>query len=231
MGRLRQRERRWRNATEGAQMAQYKTIEGRGVAEIVEKKSRFIGQIAHAETEDSALDFLEEVRSEHRTARHNVYAYVVCEGGRLAGSPRIRYSDDGEPSKTAGVPTLETIQHADLSDVVVVITRYFGGTLLGTGGLVRAYTQATQAAIEAAHVVTMQSCVDITVNIPYAMYDQVLHRAQKENAQVISADFTDAVFMTLRVLHANKDAFIEMLTELLHGQSEITVSSPFNAAW
>ena len=96
-----------------------------------------------SKAEDEALAFLEEIRAANRMARHNVYAYVLCGG-------RVRYTDDGEPAKTAGMPTLEAIQHAGLEDVAVVVTRYFGGILLGTGGLVRAYTDATKAAIEAA---------------------------------------------------------------------------------
>ncbi len=209
----------------------YKTIEGRASAEIVEKKSRFIGNIAHVETEDDALAFLEEIRSAHRSARHNVYAYVICGGGVALSAPRIRYSDDGEPSKTAGVPTLEALEHAGLSDVAVVVTRYFGGVLLGTGGLVRAYTQATQAAIEAAHVVVMARCVDIGITLPYSMYDQVQHMIKNENVRVINTEFSDVVHMTLRTLDGEKDALIEKLTELTHAQSEITPSSPFNAAW
>ncbi|MFR1639227.1 MAG: IMPACT family protein, partial [Eggerthellaceae bacterium] len=124
----------------------YTTIAGRATAEIEEKKSRVIASLAHVETEDEALAFLEEIRAANRMARHNVYAYVLREGG--AGvQGRVRYSDDGEPQKTAGLPTLEVIQHAGLTDVIAVVTRYFGGVLLGTGGLVRAYTQATQAGI------------------------------------------------------------------------------------
>ncbi len=216
---------------EEVQVSSYKTIEGRASAEIVEKKSRFIGNIAHAETEDDALAFLEEIRSAHRSARHNVYAYVICGAGVALSAPRIRYSDDGEPSKTAGVPTLEAIEHAGLSDVAVVVTRYFGGTLLGTGGLVRAYTQTTQAAIEAAHVVVMTRCVDIGITLPYSMYDRVQHMIEGEDVRVINTEFSDVVWMTLRVQEGKKDELSEKLTELTHAQSKITISSPFNAAW
>ena len=138
----------------GGVVAAYKTIAARAEAEIVEKKSHFIGQIAPVATEEEALAFIAEVKAAHRMARHNVYAYVLREGG--AGvQGRVRYSDDGEPQKTAGLPTLEVIQHAGLTDVITVVTRYFGGVLLGTGGLVRAYTQATQAGIEAAELVVV----------------------------------------------------------------------------
>ena len=154
-------------------MTSYTTIAGRATAEIEEKKSRFIASLAHVETEDEALAFLEEIRAANRMARHNVYAYVLREGG--AGvQGRVRYSDDGEPQKTAGLPTLEVIQHAGLTDVIAVVTRYFGGVLLGTGGLVRAYTQATQAGIEAAELVVVSRCVDIEVRAAYGKYDQLV---------------------------------------------------------
>ena len=150
-------------------MSSYTTIEGRAVAEIEEKKSRFIASLAHVETEEEALAFLEEIRAANRMARHNVYAYILRQGGAGAAG-RVRYSDDGEPQKTAGLPTLEVLQHAGLTDVVCVVTRYFGGVLLGTGGLVRAYTQSTQAGIDAAQLVVVSRCVDLRIRIAYPRY-------------------------------------------------------------
>lgn len=205
-------------------VASYTTIEGRAVAEIVEKKSRFIGHIAHVETEEEALAFLEEIRSEHRMARHNVYAYVLRSG-------RIRYSDDGEPQKTAGMPTLEAVQHAGLVDVAVVVTRYFGGILLGTGGLVRAYTQATQAAVAAADVRVVSRCVDIVGEVPYSLYEQVLRMADACGAKLRDADFAAEVMITLRMLDGTQGSLLEKLTELTRGQSELIVSDPFDAAF
>lgn len=203
-------------------MAYYKTIEGRAIDEIVEKKSRFIGHIAHVETEEEALAFLDEIRAQHRMARHNVYAYVLRSG-------RIRYSDDGEPQKTAGMPTLEAIQHAGLVDVAVVVTRYFGGILLGTGGLVRAYTQATQAAIEASEVVVVSRCVDIMFEVPYGLYEQVIRLAEACEAKVRETDFAAEVMITLRMLEGTQEPLITKLTELTRGQTELIVSEPFDA--
>lgn len=203
----------------------YLTIDSRIAAEIVEKKSRFIAQMAHVSTEEEALAFLEEIRVEHRMARHNVYAYVLREGGR------VRYSDDGEPSKTAGLPTLETIQHAGLVDVIVVVTRYFGGTLLGTGGLVRAYTQATQAAIEAAELLTISRCVDIKLSVPYALYDQVLHLAGQYDFKVADSTFTDAVELRLSMLEKTEPLVLEKLRDLLRGQGSVAVGKPYDAAY
>ena len=206
-------------------MTAYTTIDGRATAEIVEKKSRFIGQIAHVETEEEALAFLGEIRTAHRMARHNVYAYVLRANGR------IRYSDDGEPQKTAGMPTLEAIQHAGLTDVAVVVTRYFGGILLGTGGLVRAYTQATQAAIEAARVVTISRCVDVIAALPYSLYEQAVRTIEAQGAKIRDTEFAADVTITARALEGAEDALTAALTELSNGKADIITTDPFDAAF
>lgn len=206
-------------------MSSYSTIRGRAIAEIVEKKSRFIGQIAHVETEEEALAFLNQIRAEHRMARHNVYAYVLREDNR------VRYSDDGEPQKTAGLPTLEAIQHAGLTDVAVVVTRYFGGILLGTGGLVRAYTQATQAAIAAADVAVVSRCVEVMVEVPYSLYEQAARAAQAAGARVRYTAFTDKVTLQLLMLEGTEPPLMEELTNLTSGQAEFLVSEPFDEAF
>lgn len=209
-------------------MNSYTTIEGRATAEIEEKKSRFIASVAHVETEEEALAFLDEIRAANRMARHNVYAYVLREGGAGAAG-RVRYSDDGEPQKTAGLPTLEVIQHAELTDIAVVVTRYFGGVLLGTGGLVRAYTQATQAGIEAAKRVVVSQCVDIAVRMDYAQYDQMARLAEDCGAKTIETQYTDRVSMTLRMLDGTQDPLLAKIVELFRGKEEIDVSAPFDA--
>lgn len=209
-------------------MSEYATIAGRCVAEIEEKKSRFIAHLAHVESEDEALAFLEEIRAEHRMARHNVYAYILRGEG---ASERIRYSDDGEPQKTAGLPTLQTLQHAGLTDIACVVTRYFGGTLLGTGGLVRAYTQATQAAISESKRVTVSVCVDITLRIAYPLYDQMVRIAADCSAKTLDTQYADAVTLTLRMLEGTQEPFLAKVTELCHGQEDITISKPLNAVF
>ena len=209
-------------------MPEYATIAGRCGAEIEEKKSRFIAHLAHIESEDEALAFLEEIRAEHRMARHNVYAYIVRGEG---ASERIRYSDDGEPQKTAGLPTLQTLQHAGLTDIACVVTRYFGGTLLGTGGLVRAYTQATQAAISESKRVTVSVCVDITLRIAYPLYDQMVRIAADYSAKTLDTQYADAVTLTLRMLEGTQEPFLAKVTELCHGQEDITISKPLNAVF
>lgn len=209
-------------------MSEYATIAGRCVTEIEEKKSRFIAHLAHVESEEEALAFLEEIRAEHRMARHNVYAYILRGEG---ASERIRYSDDGEPQKTAGLPTLQTLQHAGLTDIACVVTRYFGGTLLGTGGLVRAYTQATQAAISESKRVTVSVCVDITLRIAYPLYDQMVRIAADCSAKTLDTQYADAVTLTLRMLEGTQEPFLAKVTELCHGQEDITISKPLNAVF
>ena len=209
-------------------MSEYATIAGRCVAEIEEKKSRFIAHLSHVESEDEALAFLEEIRAEHRMARHNVYAYILRGEG---ASERIRYSDDGEPQKTAGLPTLQTLQHAGLTDIACVVTRYFGGTLLGTGGLVRAYTQATQAAISESKRVTVSVCIDITLRIAYPLYDQMVRIAADCSAKSLDTQYADAVTLTLRMLEGTQEPFLAKVTELCHGQEDITISKPLNAVF
>ena len=207
-------------------MSEYATISGRSIAEIEEKKSRFIAHLAHVESEEEALSFLEEIRTEHRMARHNVYAYILRGEG---ASERIRYSDDGEPQKTAGLPTLQTLQHAGLTDIVCVVTRYFGGTLLGTGGLVRAYTQATQSAIAKSERVTVSVCIDITLHIAYPLYDQMVRIAAECNAKTLDTQYADTVTLTLRMLDGTQESFLMKVTELCHGQEDIDISKPLNA--
>lgn len=205
-------------------MAAYQTIAEVAEAEIVEKRSRFIGRIAPVADEEEALAFIAEVKAAHRMARHNVYAYVLRGG-------RVRYTDDGEPPKTAGMPTLEAVQHAGLEDVAVVVTRYFGGVLLGTGGLVRAYGDATRAAIDAARVVTVSRVVDVLAEVPYRLYEPTVRAAEAAGARVQDADFGAAVALTLRVLDGQQDELARVLTEATAGAAELLPGEPFDAAF
>ncbi len=145
----------------------YKTVQKYAKDEFVEKRSRFIGYCKPVKTEQDAIDFIAEKRSEHWNATHNVYAYSLRDGNIK------RYSDDGEPSGTAGMPTLDVIVKNDIYDVCVVVTRYFGGVLLGTGGLVRAYSRGAKIALDAAQIVMMQNCMVCTVRCTYNQYGKV----------------------------------------------------------
>lgn len=211
-------------------MTSYTTVTGRATAEIEEKKSRFIAHVAHVETEEEALAFLDETRAANRMARHNVYAYVLRgRGAETAG--RVRFSDDGEPQKTAGLPVLEVIRHAGLCDIIVVVTRYFGGVLLGTGGLVRAYTQAAQAGIEAAGRVVISRCVDIEIRTSYANYDRLVRIADTCNAKVLDAVYDNAVTLRLRMLDGTQTSLLVKLAELERGQENVKISGPVEAAF
>jgi uncharacterized YigZ family protein len=145
----------------------YKTVLENASDEFVEKRSRFIGYCKPVKTEQEAIDFINEKRSEHWNATHNVYAYSLREGNIK------RYSDDGEPSGTAGMPVLDVIVKNEIFDVVVVVTRYFGGVLLGTGGLVRAYSHGSKIAVEAAKPVIMQNCLVCVARCAYNQYGKV----------------------------------------------------------
>ena len=177
------------------------TINGLVSAEIVEKKSRFIAQIRHVKTENEALDFISSVKKKHAQARHNVYAYIIK--GDEGKSPRIRFTDDGEPSGTAGKPVLETMQHANLSNVACVVTRYFGGTLLGTGGLVRAYSGSVKAAIDSAKssekFIPLIEYDEFAQTIPYSELDSLKQKIASQRGIIDSIDYSETVTISFRL--------------------------------
>ena len=169
--------------------------------------------------------FLEKVRAENRTARHNVYAYRLREGNRE------RYSDDGEPAKTAGTPALEVLQHSGLTDLIVVVTRYFGGVLLGTGGLVRAYTTATARALEVAEVVTVRSVVALEVTVDYGLYERADLLIRAAGGKLAEPEFTDRVTLRWQMPEHTEGPLLTQLQELTRGTANVTVSAPFYAAF
>ena len=195
----------------------YKTIRHEGVDEFIEKKSRFIGYISPVKTEQEAQEFISKIKSKHWDATHNVYAYILRENSIR------RYSDDGEPARTSGLPTLSVIEHAELKDVICVTTRYFGGTLLGTGGLVRAYTKAAQDAFAAARIVTFAQCRDIVVSVDYPLYDQLNHWLTGQGIQILDATFAADVTVEIRVLASEAAAIEAAITELTHGAAVMLV--------
>nr|WP_316620473.1 YigZ family protein [uncultured Ruminococcus sp.] len=156
----------------------YKTVAREASDEFVEKRSRFIGCVKPVRTEEEAVAFINQKRSEHWDARHNVYAYSLREGNIK------RYSDDGEPSGTAGMPVLDVIVKNEIYDVCVVVTRYFGGVLLGTGGLVRAYSQGSKIALESGGIVLMQSCSLCGVSCSYNRYGKVSSLVMENGATI-----------------------------------------------
>ena len=205
-------------------MADYKTIRGTATFEYEEKRSRFIATASFADTEEKALAVLNAVRTANRTARHNVYAYVLQNG-------RTRYSDDGEPAKTAGTPVLETIGHAGVADVIVVVTRYFGGILLGTGGLVRAYTAAASGALQQAEIVSMRLVTDCAVTVPYPKFEQAQRMIAAAGAKLQEPEYADAVTLRWRMPAGTEEALCHDLSELTRGSAEVTISKPLYAAF
>lgn len=193
------------------------------VGEFEDRRSRFIAQIVHVESEDAAAAHVVAVRARHYDARHNVPAWILSDG-------RERASDDGEPQRTSGMPTLEVLRGAGLRDVCCVTTRYFGGTLLGPGGLVRAYTAAAQAAVESARaaglLVEMTSVVPVDVSLVYPDYQRVLDLANRGGAHVVGTDFTDSVALHLVFKTGGEETFLALLREFLAGRECVEVGTP-----
>ena len=197
------------------------------VGEVTDRKSRFIAQLVHVESEDEAAAHLAAMRSRHYDARHNVPAWILVDGSERA-------SDDGEPSRTSGMPTLEVLRSAGLRDVSCVTTRYFGGTLLGPGGLVRAYTAAAQAAVADARarglLVEMASVVPVMACVPYARLEQVQRLAGEAGGRMRDAEYGADVTLSLAFRAGDEQAFIAALTELLGGEPDVLVEPPRFAA-
>lgn len=189
----------------------YRTVEAPARDEFIERKSRFIGHIAPARTEEEAVAFVNAVRAEHREATHNVYAYV------LRRDQLSRFSDDGEPSGTAGHPVLEVVQREKLVDVAVVVTRYFGGILLGAGGLVRAYAQGAKTAIDAANIQNMQPAAVLEVDMGYELYGKVTYILPKHEAQTLDSVFAQGVRLRLLCKKARLPSLTRELRELSSG--------------
>ena len=188
-------------------MLEYTTIYDRAEDEFTERKSRFIGFIAPVETEQQALDFINEIKQKHRDATHNTYAYLLKNGVK-------RYSDDGEPQGTAGVPMLDCLEKEGLTDVAVVVTRYFGGILLGAGGLVRAYSHGAKIAVDAAQRKLMTTCVLLNMDLDYSFYGKINYILPNYICRVESSDF--GVTVNLKVLFKADqcERFIKEVTEL-----------------
>ena len=197
-------------------MEDYRTIRGTATGEYEEKKSRFIAQLSFADSEEKAVAFLEQVRAANRTARHNVYAYRLREGNRE------RYSDDGEPAKTAGTPALEVLQHSGLTDLVVVITRYFGGVLLGTGGLVRAYQGAVQAGLAASTIIDKKEGVHLAIGTDYTGLGKLQYLIAQQNLTLIDTVYTEKVELQLMVPAEQQQEVEKEIVEATNGSARIS---------
>lgn len=197
-------------------MDEYLTVKEDSLAEIVIDRSRFIAVLKHIETEEQAAQFLALKRSEHYNARHNVYAY------RLSGG-EARFSDDGEPHSTAGKPVMDVISGAGLYDVMIVVTRYFGGILLGTGGLVRAYSSSAQKAVGAANIVRMTECAFMSINCEYPYLEPLRSFLQGENCSIGNIEYSNSVKLNFSVENCRKDYLIDRITDAFSGRITVNV--------
>ncbi len=188
---------------------EYRTIFDMGTDEIVEKKSRFIGYVAHVESEEEADAFVLSIKKKHYDARHNCYAYVIGENQQ-----KLRFSDDGEPGGTAGKPILEVITGLGLVDVCIVVTRYFGGTLLGTGGLLRAYTQAAQKCVEATEIINKQLVIPVNIVTNYNDLGKIQYLLGTEKIPVTESDYGEEVKLTVAVPYDDYDRLEKQLIEI-----------------
>lgn len=197
-------------------LSRYKTVREEASKEIVIKKSRFIGYAKPVDTEEEAVAYIEEIKRLHRMATHNCSAYVVGERDQ-----HQKASDDGEPSGTAGKPILEVIKNKGLKNVVVVVTRYFGGVMLGAGGLVRAYTDGAVAGIEAAQEIVMTLHREVFVEVDYTWYGKLENELHGRGTRLGGTEFTDRVTVRCLPESLEAEAFVEWMTDLTQGQALI----------
>ena len=193
-------------------MDQYRTVKNEAEDEFVERRSRFIGRVKAVKTEEDAVSFIRACKSKYWDASHNVYAYSLREG-----SVR-RYSDDGEPQGTAGQPMLNVFEREGIENVLCVVTRYFGGILLGTGGLVRAYTAAAKDALLDAGVNEMRQWASLRVTCPYSLYDRVRLEAEKLGAVFENTDYGADITLALLLPEEAAEPFAQTLRELSAGR-------------
>lgn len=207
-------------------MKVYKTLLKAASDEVVINKSRFIGYAAPVKTVEEALAFLDRIRTRHRDASHNCYAYII---GQNAGV--MRYSDDGEPGGTAGMPIIEVMKARGVVDCAVVVTRYFGGVLLGAGGLVRAYSHTCALALNAAQVCEMYPTEKWMFEVAYSLWDKVQHTLRSLPARQEGAEFTSAVTFELSIKAQDSQAVRDELTRVTDGRMESLLEEESYSPW
>ena len=194
----------------------YKTVLEGGTGEITEKKSRFIATVRPVKTEEEALAFLEEMKKKYWDARHNCFVYSVG-----LNREYTRCSDDGEPSGTAGRPMLDVILGEDIYNVAVVVTRYFGGVLLGTGGLVRAYSKAVQEGLAASRIIEKRRGIALKVTTDYTGIGKIQYIAGERNIPILNSEYTDKVVLELLIPSEYVDAVQKAVTEGTNGRARM----------
>ena len=196
----------------------YRTIKKPNNITFTERRSEFIAYLCPVHTNDEAVAFINEIKSLHRKATHNVYAYI------LRDNNITRYSDDGEPQGTAGVPVLDILQKNELTDICCVVTRYFGGILLGGGGLVRAYSTSAKLAVEEAEIMDMCECYRISFSMDYNLYSKVAYFLPQYEVKELSSKFEDNIFLELLVKEEHFEPLKAKLTDVSNGKIEIEES-------
>lgn len=200
----------------------YKTLHEFGMDEIIIEKSRFIGYAKPIKTEEEAIEFVNEIKKKHKDATHNVWAYTLGKSMNIQ-----RYSDDGEPQGTAGIPTLEVIKKEDLRDVVVVVTRYFGGVKLGAGGLVRAYTKGAKVGIDAGKVVSKVLYKDVRIKIDYNQLGKVQNEIMNMNYFMKDTIYEDNVVLVIYSRENEVSDLISKITDITSATADISILDEF----
>ena len=190
----------------------YKTLACENQDEYIVKHSRFIGYAAPVKTEQEALDFISRISKKHWDAKHNVYAYIIKDSGVK------RYSDDGEPQGTAGMPVLNVLEQQGLTDCVIVVTRYFGGILLGGGGLVRAYSHTAKIGIDAAGVITLSKWLVLNIECDYSFYGKIETFVRDFGGVIEESNFGENVSLNFRIEKGNEADFDKKLQDLTNGK-------------
>ena len=197
-------------------MSGWKTVAGAACASFTEKKSEFIGHISPVTTEEEAIAFVNAIRKQYADAKHNVYAYILRENNTM------RFSDDGEPHGTAGMPVLDVLRKAGITDCAVVVTRYFGGILLGTGGLVRAYTQGAKMALEQAGIAELVELTAFSVKVGYSDHGKVEPLLTLSGVKNMTAEFGADVILHGAIKKEDFAALSEKLTEATNGRAIVS---------
>jgi uncharacterized YigZ family protein len=197
-------------------LSHYKTVEQFGSSEFIIKKSRFIGHAKPVETEEEAIAFIEAIKKEHKSATHNCSAYIIGDRDQIQ-----KQSDDGEPSGTAGKPILEVLKNQGLKYSVVVVTRYYGGIMLGAGGLIRAYTDGAALGIEAAKPIYRVNHSQVQVEIDYTWYGKLENELRNRGLMLGDILFTDKVMVTCYPIAEETQDFIHWITDVTQGQCVI----------
>lgn len=197
-------------------LERYKTIYQGNVGEIIEKKSRFIATVRLVESEEEALAFIEEMRKKYWNATHNCFAYVIGEHREI-----VRCSDDGEPSGTAGKPMLDVLLGEELYNTAVVVTRYFGGTLLGTGGLVRAYSKAVQEGLAQSQIIEKQYGIILEIGTDYQGLGKIQYIIGENKIPLLDSQYTDVVTLQVLLPMREKERFVAELVEGTNGRVRI----------